>query len=136
MDVARFGVSCDGELLGRFDERIRQEGYGNRSEALADLMREHLLRNKLQGDAEVVGTVAIVYDHHQRELSERLLDLQHQHHTSVISTLHVHLNHHDCLEILVIRGPAVAVQELADRLISIRGVKHGRLMVPAVIEET
>ena len=131
MELARFGVSCDRALLEEFDRRIAAAGYANRSEALGDLMQEYVLQRKAEGDEAVVGTVVIVYDHHRRELSEELLHLQHQHHSQVLSTLHIHLSADDCLEVVVIQGKAGHVQELADRLISTRGVKHGKLVFAA-----
>jgi CopG family nickel-responsive transcriptional regulator len=131
MDLARFGVSCDRAILEEFDRRIAADGYANRSEALGDLMQEFILQQKAQGDEEVVGSVVIVYDHHRRELSEELLHLQHQHHGQILSTLHIHLTADDCLEVVVIQGRASDVQTLADRLISTRGVKHGKLVFAA-----
>lgn len=132
MKLARFGVSCDENLLQQFDRLIAAEGYANRSEALSVLMREHLLQEKITAGEEVVGTVIIVYDHHQRQLSDQLLEIQHRHHSEVLSTLHIHLDHDDCLEVVVMAGRAGQVQELADLLISTRGVKSGRLVIPAL----
>jgi CopG family transcriptional regulator, nickel-responsive regulator len=131
MELARFGASCSRPLLEDFDRLIAAAGYGNRSEALSALMQEFILREKARGGAEVVGSVVIVYDHHQRELSEELLRLQHRHHGQILSTLHIHLTADDCLEVVIIQGPAAEVQELADRLISTRGVKHGQLVIAA-----
>lgn len=135
MKLARFGVSCDAELLTAFDRRLSAEGFKNRSDALAHLMRQHLLEEKIRGNAAVVGVVTMVYDHHRRELSQRLTRLQHDHHTHVLSNLHIHLTHTDCLEVVVIRGTAGRVQELADRLISTHGVKSGRVFIPAAVGE-
>jgi CopG family nickel-responsive transcriptional regulator len=135
MQLARFGVSCDRELLEAFDRQLAAEGFKNRSDALAYLMRQHLLAEKLRGGAEVVGVVTMVYDHHRRELSKQLLKLQHDHHAHVLSNLHIHLTHDDCLEVVVIRGAAERVQELADRLISTHGVKSGRVFIPAALGE-
>jgi len=129
--ITRFGVSCDVDLLTQFDELIREEGYANRSEAVADLMRAHIFQQKLEGDAAIVGVVVMVYDHHQRELSENLLHLQHQQHTKIIATTHIHLDRHECLEVLLIQGAAREVQALADRLLSTRGVKRGQLVLAA-----
>jgi CopG family nickel-responsive transcriptional regulator len=117
------------------DRRLAAEGFKNRSDALAHLMRQHLLAEKIRGNAEVVGVVTMVYDHHRRELSQRLTQLQHDHHTHVLSNLHIHLTHTDCLEVVVIRGTAGRVQELADRLISTHGVKSGRVFIPAAVDE-
>lgn len=126
--VERFGVSMAPDLLEQFDALIAERGYTNRSEAIRDIVRDYLVEAKWeQGEEEVIGTITLVYDHHQHDLTEQLTDLQHHFHEAVISTLHVHLDSHHCLEVLVVRGPAAQVRSLADRLISIRGVKHGKL---------
>lgn len=125
----RFGVSIDGQLLQQFDELIRDKGYSNRSEAVRDLMRDALVeRQWSQDDAETVGTVTLVYDHHTRDLSDRLTEHQHHHHQAIISVLHVHLDAHNCLEVVVVRGTAQEVKKLADELIGTKGVKHGKLV--------
>jgi CopG family nickel-responsive transcriptional regulator len=126
-DIIRFGVSMDSLLLERFDQHIEQRGYGNRSEAIRDLVRETLVREEWEGGDEVVGTITLVYDHHVRELSDKLTDIQHDHFNSVLSSLHIHLDHHNCLEVIVVRDAAAKVQKFADRLIGTRGVKHGKL---------
>jgi CopG family nickel-responsive transcriptional regulator len=131
MKITRFGVSCDASLLSRFDALIRAEGYANRSEAMSDLMRSHIMHAKLEDETPIVGVVVIVYDHHLRELSEQLLHIQHQQHTNIIATTHIHLDRHECLEVMLIQGAAAEVQKLADQLISTRGVKRGQLMVAA-----
>jgi CopG family nickel-responsive transcriptional regulator len=123
----RFGVSMDPELLRRFDRLCRRRKYRNRSEALRDLARDALVREEWEGDDEIVGTITLVYDHHTRELSDRLTDVQHDHFHSILSSLHVHLDHDNCLEMIAVRGRASLVQEIADSLIGTRGVKHGRL---------
>lgn len=128
MALERFGVSMDEELLARFDERIRLAGYTSRSEAIRDVVRDYLVREDwASGDAEVVGTVTLVYDHHTRQLEDRLTDIQHDHHESIRCTTHVHLDHHNCLEVIVLSGRASEVRRLAEGLISTRGVKHGQL---------
>jgi CopG family nickel-responsive transcriptional regulator len=129
-DLRRFGVAIEGELLDQFDELMEKRGYTNRSEAFRDLARAELLKESAQEpNAIVVGTVTIVYDHHVRILSEKLTDLQHQHHKSIVSALHVHLDHDNCLEVLVLRGKAKDVEKIADSVIATKGVKHGRLIV-------
>lgn len=135
MQISRFGVSCERELLTAFDAMIAAEGFANRSEALGHLMRQALLAAKAKGNAPVVGTVTLVYDHHRHELSERLIHLQHQHHSEVLSALHIHLDHDNCLEVVIVRGRAGAVQELADGLISTPGVKSGQLMISTSLDE-
>lgn len=127
-DLARIGVAIDSELLAKFDELIAQRGYTNRSEAFRDLIREELVERTWEApQSDVVGTVTLVYNHHVRMLSEKLTDIQHDHHRHILSTLHVHLDHDNCLEVLVVHGKAGAVQKIADALISTKGVKHGRL---------
>ena len=127
-ELARIGVAIDSDLLAKFDELILQRGYTNRSEAFRDLIREELVRKTWETpESEVVGTVTLVYDHHVRMLSDRLTDIQHDYHHNVVSTMHVHLDHDNCLEVLVVKGKAKAVQKIADTLISTKGVKHGRL---------
>ena len=129
MDLARFGVSCDSSLLKEFDAAIQSAGYASRSEAVSDLMRQYLLRSKMTDDSTVVGAVIMVYDHHQRELAERLLDIQHQELAGVIATTHIHLDHHHCLEVLLLKGRAKDVQHFSDLLLSTRGVQRGELVI-------
>ena len=127
-ELSRIGVAIDTDLLEQFDSLIAKRGYTNRSEAFRDLIRVELVQESWQTpDSNVVGTVTLVYDHHVRLLNERLTDVQHEHHQSILSTLHVHLDHDNCLEVLVMRGKASVVQQVADTLISTKGVKHGRL---------
>ena len=123
-------MSIDSELLQRFDSFIADKGYENRSEAFRDLIRDRLVGSVVvAGGALVVGTVTLIYDHHTRLLPEKLTDLQHESHSIVISTLHAHLDHENCLEVVVLRGKSRDVQKLADRLISTKGVQHGRLVM-------
>lgn len=126
-DLVRFGIAIDGELLGRFDERIAEKGYGNRSEAIRDLIRADLLERSADPDAPATGTLTLVYDHHVRELSEKLTDMQHDLGHHVVSTLHVHLDHDHCLEVVVLRGPAGMIEGAAQRIVATKGVIHGRL---------
>ncbi len=127
-DLARIGVAIDSSLLRKFDQLIDERGYANRSEAFRDLIRDELIQKSWESpDADVVGTVTLVYDHHVRRLSEKLTDMQHDHHRNILSTMHVHLDHHNCLEVIVVKGKARDVQKIGDALISTKGVKHGRL---------
>jgi CopG family nickel-responsive transcriptional regulator len=127
-ELARIGVAIDSELLSRFDQLIGERGYTNRSEAFRDLIRDELVQKSWESaESEVVGTVTLVYDHHVRMLNEKLTDMQHDHHRNILSTLHVHLDHDNCLEVLIVKGKAGIVQKIADALISTKGVKHGRL---------
>jgi CopG family nickel-responsive transcriptional regulator len=127
--IERFGVSMSAELLSLFDQRIREKGYATRSEAIRDIVRDYLVEGEWEDhEGEVVGTVTIVYDHHTHELGDALTDLQHESHEAVICATHVHLDQHNCLETVVLRGDSILVRQIADRLISTRGVKHGKLV--------
>ena len=128
--LSRIGVAIDADLLRKFDKLIASRGYHNRSEAFRDLIRDELVeRSWEQPDSNVVGTVTLVYDHHVRMLNEKLTDMQHSHFHQILSTLHVHLDHDNCLEVLVVKGKASLVKKIADALISTKGVKHGRLTI-------
>lgn len=125
--LQRFGVSLPADLLTRFDREIIRRGYPNRSEALRDLIREYLVRQEVDRDAEVVGTLTLIYDHHTADLSGKMKALQHEHYEMILSNIHFHLDHHHCLEVVVLRGQCSLIQQVADRLIGLRGVKHGKL---------
>ncbi len=127
--LVRFGVSMDERLLKTLDKVVERRGYPTRSEAIRDLVRTEQVRDAWQkGEGAVVGTLTLIYDHHVRELNEHLVNLQHEHQKIVHSTMHVHLSHRMCLEVIVLRGRPRQIQRLADRLIAARGVKHGRLV--------
>jgi CopG family nickel-responsive transcriptional regulator len=126
-DLCRIGVAIDNELLTKFDKLIGKRGYTNRSEAFRDMIRNELVQEVWESpEAEVFGTVTLVYDHHVRLLTEKLTELQHKFHSSILSAMHVHLDHDNCLEVVLVRGKAFAVQKLANALIATKGVKHGR----------
>jgi len=127
--LVRFGVSLEGELLRRFDAFIGAEGYVNRSKAIADLIRKEFITDAFSKGGAVAGAVTIVYDHHKREVVNKLLDMQHDHGDIIISTQHVHLDHDNCLEIIAVRGPGAKVKVLADSLKAVKGVKHSTLSV-------
>jgi len=130
--VTRFGVSLEEHLLAQFDRLIARRGYTNRSEAIRDLIRESLVREQWElGSDEVVGTLTLVYNHEVRDLTDKLTDLQHAHYKAIVSGLHVHLDSHHCLEVLVLRGRAKELKAIADRLIGTRGVKHGTFSATA-----
>jgi CopG family nickel-responsive transcriptional regulator len=131
--VERVGVSLEKELLTAFDELISQQGYQSRSEAIRDLIRQQLSSRRLQNEkAQAIAAVVLVYDHHSTALMERLTDLQHSHLLQTISSLHVHLGHHDCLEVIVLKGKVGEINKMADMLISIKGVKLGKVnLLPA-----
>ncbi len=131
--LERFGVSMPRELLQRFDNAIDEAGYPNRSEAVRDMARRYLVQRQWEErEGEVVGTIALVYDHHVPGVEERLTEIQHDAVASVICTTHVHLDHHNCIEVIVVRGEADEIRQLADGMISMRGVKHGELSCTAV----
>lgn len=128
-ETVRFGISIDERLLQRFDTLIDDKGYVNRSEAIRDLIRNALVEEEwAQENQETVGTVSLVYDHHTRDLSDKLTDRQHTHHREIVSALHVHLDAQHCLEVVVIKGKAKKIKRLAEELIGTKGVKHGQLM--------
>jgi len=130
--ITRFGVSLEQGLLAKFDRLIGRKGYPNRSEAIRDLIRDSLVRDQWEdGDSDAVGTLTLVYDHGTRELEERLTELQHANYKAIVSTLHIHLDAHHCLEVLVMRGKAAHLKGIADRLIGTRGVKHGTFSATA-----
>ena len=129
-ELIRFGVSIDEQLLEQFDKLIEQKRYQTRSEAIRDLIRATLVETRsAHDDAEMVGTVTLVYNHHVHDLSEKLTEQQHAHSNRIISALHVHLDAHNCLEVLVVRGLAREVKQIADQLIGVKGVKHGKLVM-------
>jgi CopG family nickel-responsive transcriptional regulator len=127
--LTRVSISLENTLLDAFDQSIQARGYDNRSEAIRDLIRAQLVREEAARDSgEQVAVVTLVYDHHARELAARLIDKQHHHHELVVSTLHVHLGHRHCLEVSILRGPAVEVRHLGEELLATRGVLHGELL--------
>ncbi len=128
--IVRFGVSVPDELLERFDLIIGEKGYVNRSEAIRDMMRDFIVRHEWEkGDEEVAGTITIVYNHDEADVVKELLDLQHDYLSEIISSLHVHMDKHNCLEVVVVKGKASKIKEIAERLISLKGVKHGKLVM-------
>ena len=128
--LERIGVSLDEELLGRFDEMIVEQGYGNRSEAIRDLIRDRLSAEELgKPDARAVAGVFLVYDHHLAGLTQKMIDLQHNHLLQTVSSLHVHLGHEDCLEVVILKGKVKDIAKVSDRLTSLKGVKLSRVNV-------
>lgn len=126
--VARFSVSLKKSLLRDLDKMAREKGYDNRSLAIADMVRDHLVEHRQGfGDVDAAGTITLVYDHHASNVQELLTEIQHRSRAAITSTLHVHLDHHNCLEVLVVRGKAADIKAIADRLIGVKGVKHGKL---------
>ena len=126
--VSRFSISLPKQLLKALDRMTDEKGYDNRSQAMADMIRDQLVGHLEQGGSgEMAGTISIVYDHHKRRLQEDLTELQHDHGKLIIASMHVHLDHDHCLEVLVTRGPAREMKHLAEALIAAKGVIHGRL---------
>jgi CopG family nickel-responsive transcriptional regulator len=125
--LSRFSISVESALLRRFDEQIRSRGYPTRSKAIADLMRESLVRQEWRVGKEVTAAIILVYDHHKRDLSNRLTRIQHDHYNLVVSSQHIHLDQDNCLEIVIVRGKPRGVEKLADRLRTLKGIKHASL---------
>lgn len=132
--MERFTISLDDDLAAEFDALIAERGYASRSEAVRDLLRGQLQQAQQQRDAAgwCVANLSYVYNHHERELAERLTALQHGHHDLTVATLHAHLDHDNCLESVILRGPTGAVRQFAQAMIAERGVRHGQLNLVAV----
>ena len=129
-EISRFGISINTKLLESFDKLISEKGYHNRSEAIRDLIRENLVENEWKEERrETVGVITLVYSHELRTLTDNLAGLQHQDYKTIISTMHIHLDEHNCLEVLVVKGRNKNIKKISDRLIGTKGVKHGRLIM-------
>lgn len=134
--ITRFGVSIESQLIKKFDTLLARKGYATRSEAIRDMIRDTLVEQEWEsGKHETVGTITIVYNHHTRELEHALTEMQHKSFHQIISTLHVHLDAHNCLEVLVVKGRSHDIQNIADRLIGTKGVKHGKLTMTTTGKE-
>lgn len=127
MALIRFGVSIDKGLLQKFDALIRNKKYTNRSEAFRDLIRQELIREQWQGGRKIAGAITLIYNHHKRELVNKLMDIQHDFGEIIISSQHIHLDHDNCLELIAVKGSPSQAQKLSDSLSSVKGVKHGTL---------
>ena len=134
-EIIRFGVSLEKELLEKFDRLIKDKKYPNRSEAIRDLIRENLVKREWVEGKDVAGTITLVFDHHKRELVNILTDIQHDFHKLIISSQHIHLDHDNCLEIIVVRGKPRDARELADKLRATKGVKYGALSIATTGKE-
>ncbi|MDZ7332474.1 MAG: nickel-responsive transcriptional regulator NikR [candidate division KSB1 bacterium] len=129
-ELIRFGVSIENDLLEKFDHLIQERNYFNRSEAIRDLIRSELVREQWQdSEAEAVGTITIIYDHEVGDLPHLLTHIQHDFHQQIISTMHVHLDNNHCLEVLALKGQTKIIRKIANKLISLKGVKHGKLVM-------
>ncbi|MBI4582377.1 MAG: nickel-responsive transcriptional regulator NikR [Planctomycetes bacterium] len=126
-DLVRLSLSIEQPLFDQLEKLVRKSGYVNRSEFVRDLIRDRLVRTEWDKDEEVLGTITLVYDHHRRQLAEKLIDLQHHHHTAVLVTTHVHLTQHLCAEVILVRGRAHLIQKLADLIHQQKGVLHSEL---------
>jgi len=126
-DIVRFGISLENELLDNFDNLIKRRKYSNRSEAIRDLIRRELLKKDLEEDREVAGAITFIYDHHQRNLLNKIIDVQHDYQDIIQSSQHIHLDHHNCLEIVALKGNSKKVNKLSDTLRALKGVMHGSL---------
>jgi CopG family nickel-responsive transcriptional regulator len=134
--LTRFGVSIDGTLIKKFDALIKRKGYTTRSEAIRDMIRDGLVEQEWETEnRETVGTITIVYNHHTRELEHALTEMQHKSFHQIVSALHVHLDAHNCLEVLIVKGKSQDIKKIADRLIGTKGVKHGKLTMTTMGKE-
>lgn len=129
MPVTRFGVSLEEELLGALDQYVKENKFPNRSQAIRHLIEKNLVEKKWQCNHIVAGAIVLVYDHHKKEVTNKLTDVQHDFYNVVLSSQHFHLNHNNCLEIIAVKGEAIKLTELADKLISIKGILHGKLVM-------
>jgi CopG family nickel-responsive transcriptional regulator len=128
-NLSRTGVSLDEDLLKEFDRLITKRGYKNRSEAVRDLIRRALLEENVDSNKPVVGTLTLVYDHHIPNLSEKLTDVQHRAGAMILAATHVHLDHHYCLEVIIMKGKSKELQAVADGILALRGVELGKLVL-------
>ena len=126
-ELFRFGISLPKDLIDKFDKLIKEKNYTNRSKAFGDLIRQELIKREWQEDKEIAGAITLIYNHHKRELLNKITDIQHDFQKVVISTQHIHLDHNNCLEIIAIKGNPKEAQKLTDTLKSIKGVKHATL---------
>lgn len=133
--MKRFGVSVENDILEKFDRYIKEKGYANRSKVIKDLIREELVKHSWSGDKEVAGVISIVYDHHKRELVDKIINIQHNFHEIIISSQHIHLDHYNCLEVIVTRGKPQKIQLLSDKLKAVKGICHTTLNVTSAGKE-
>jgi CopG family transcriptional regulator, nickel-responsive regulator len=129
--LIRTGISLEQDLLEKFDLLIKQKGYSNRSEAIRDLVRDHFVEEDIASNKVVVATLTLIYDHHQPKLSEQLIGAQHDYKGKVLATTHVHLDHRNCLEVIILKGRGTDAKQFSYRLLSLKGVKHGKLVLTA-----
>lgn len=130
--IVRFGVSLEETLLDDFDDLIKRRQYTNRSEAIRDLIRQELLKKDLDEDREVAGAITYIYDHHQRDLLNKIIDIQHDDHDIIQSSQHIHIDHHNCLEIVAVKGNSSVVRKLTDTLKALKGVRHASMSMSSI----
>ncbi|MCD4781832.1 MAG: nickel-responsive transcriptional regulator NikR [Candidatus Omnitrophica bacterium] len=130
--MKRFGVSIEDHLLEEVDSLVKKNQLPNRSQAIRFLIRKNLVRDKWEGNKEVSGCIVLVYDHHKRDLLNKSVDIQHKYQNLVLSTQHVHLDHNNCLETITLKGKAKELRDLSDKLIALKGMKHGELVMSTI----
>jgi len=128
--ITRFGVSIKPDLLNKYDKVIKKKGYCNRSEAIRDIIRKSIVKeDTIAPTSDAISTLTMIYDHHEKTLTNKLLDLQHRHHNEILSTTHIHVDQHNCLEVLVLKGKTGEIKKLADNIRALKGIKHGELVI-------
>ncbi|MBS3771259.1 MAG: nickel-responsive transcriptional regulator NikR [Bacteroidales bacterium] len=132
MAIKRFGVSLEEEVLGQLDELVKKHQFPNRSQAIRYLIKEHQIEDQWKENEAVAGTITLLFDHHKRNLSNQSTSIQHEYHQQVLSVQHIHLNHDNCLETIAVKGKASELIDLADKLIGMKGIKHGKLVMTSV----
>ena len=136
MKTIRFGVSLPQDLIENFDKHIQKKNYSNRSEAIRDLIRKDLIAEQINMGENILGVLHILYDHHKRELSDKLTAVQHDHHDLIISSTHVHLDHANCLEVILLKGNAGKISDLSNKIIATKGVFDGKLYLTSKVKDT
>lgn len=134
-ELVRFGISLEKNLLRDFDKLIKDKKYPNRSESIRDLIRDSLVKEEWKKGKDVAGAISLVYDHHKRELMDLIVDIQHEYQNMIIASQHAHLDHHNCLEVIIVKGKSNDIKALADRLRAVKGVKHGSLTLTTLGKE-
>jgi len=129
MKIRRFGVSLEESLLKELDALVKKRMLPNRSQAIRSLIRKNLVQEKWEGNENVSGCIVLIYDHHKRELLNKSIDVQHKYQHLVLAVQHAHLDHNNCLETIIVKGKAKELKDLADRLIALKGIKHGELVM-------
>ncbi len=132
--LVRFSITITEELLKELDEKVIKRGYSSRSEFIRDIIREMIVEERWQSDDEVIGVLTVIYDHHQRELTQKMIDIQHSKYVNVMCTTHVHLDHHNCLETIIIKGKPSEIQNIAIQIGGLKGVKFAKLTKTAKVE--